>query len=292
MKKVAIYLLFCAALMIGFSCSQGKETGLAGSARIISLSPHITEIIYALGQENKLLAVTDYCRYPEPAQQKEKIGGLIDPNIEKIVSLQPTLLLGVPAHEKLNSELEKFDLRITMLENERITDVYRTIDSIGTLLQCEEKADSLSKGIRDSLMHLESTRPDKQPAALLVIGRERGTLRNITAAGTGTFMNEVWEIAGGKNIFPDLPSRYATINIESILKSDPDVIIEFDVLAPEGIINNPASTAWIELPRLSAVRNKQVFIIGGNYSLIPGPRLINLAHDFRKIISRIDTDQN
>lgn len=291
MKSVFASILLSSLLLINFACSAKDGDRYKSNKRIISLSPHITEIIYALGQDDELLAVTDYCRYPESAKLKEKIGGLIDANIEKIVSLRPNLLFGVPAHAQLNQELAKFDLQIIMLANESISDVLKTIDTIGVILDCRNEAKTLIQGIRDTLKYIESQKTGSLvPSALLAIGRERGTLRNITASGSNTYMDEIWKIAGGHNLFADLPTRYATINIESILKGDPDVIVEFDVIAPPGIMNSLENTAWRTMTDLKAVRNGHVFVIGDNYSVIPGPRMVKLARDFRNIIDVVNAD--
>jgi len=287
MKIILSGIVYAVLFFSLIACkNSSKESGFK-EKRVASLSPHITEIIYAWGAEKDLIAVTDYCRYPRAARKKEKIGGLINPNIEKIVALAPTYLIGVPAHAKLSNELAKFDLSIIMLPNENISDVLTTIDTIGTILDCDNQADLLIQSIRDSLQTLIASPPKTQPGAILVIGRENGSLRNVTAAGDDTFINELWEIAGGKNTFSDLPSRYGSVNIESLLKRDPEIIIEFDMKSGSGVFKLKSGNSWEQFENMTAVKNANLYKIGGDHTLIPGPRLISLARDFRYIIKNV-----
>ncbi|NOQ96839.1 MAG: ABC transporter substrate-binding protein [Calditrichae bacterium] len=290
MHKYLIFTILLAMILISHGCLDQKQKQVQSQKRIISLSPHITEIIYALGSEDELVAVSDFCRFPPAAGKKEKIGGLINPNIEKIVSLRPTLLIGVPSHTKLNDELAKFQLSVIMLPNENISDVLATIDTIGTLLDRKDNAALLIKNIKDSLSAIKTENGMQRPRATLVIGRERGTLKNITAVGEDTFINEVWEIAGGINIFSDLPARYSAVNLETILTRNPEVIIEFDIDGVPDIRKTNDAKIWKQLDHVSATANGKVFTVTGSHTLIPGPRLVLLARQFRTIINRISLD--
>ena len=281
------FIFFSFAFAI-IGCSNSNKSSESTKNRIISLSPHITEIIYALGGENDLYAVSDYCRYPLAATKKEKIGGLINPNIEKIVSLKPTIILGVPSHAKLNEELNKFDLHVVMLANENIDDVLFTIDSVGTLIGKVNTAKLLIKNIQDSLAVIGDGNRTGRPKAMLVIGRERGTIKNITAAGEDTFISEVWNLAGGENLFSDLPTRYSAVNLETILTRNPQVIIEFDIDGEAGIQTIP-DPAWDQLKNVGAIKKGHVITVSGNHTMIPGPRLIVLARQFRQIVDIVNS---
>jgi iron complex transport system substrate-binding protein len=275
---IAVYL---------FGCSSNNQDVSQKDMRIISLSPHITEIIYAIGADSNLVAVSDFCRYPPAAQKKEKIGGLIDPNIEKIVALKPSLIIGVPAHAKLNSDLRQFDLSIVMLTNETVDDVLTTIDSIGILCTRKQAANELIDTIQDMLSALKNAPKKQSPSALLVIGREKGSLKNITAAASNTFISEMWHLAGGKNAFPNLPSRYAMLNLEAIITRNPDVIIEFAIDDSAQVIRQTAESEWNKLNSVKAIKRGHIFRVSGNHTLIPGPRLTVLAGQFKEIIQLI-----
>ena len=278
-------------ILLGFliicGCKESADKIPPSKHRIISLAPHITEIIYALGAQDQLIAVTDFCRYPEAAMAKDKIGGLLNPNIEKMVSLRPTHLFGLPSHAKLKQKLDKFDLTVTMIPNETISDVLNTIITIGKMVGRNNTAKILELSIKNRLDSLRMSIPDKFYTAVLMIGREKGSLRNITVAGKDTYLDELWRLVGGNNCYADLPSRYGSINLESLLLRDPDLFIEFDMKKERGVSRVNITAEWEYIGNLKAVKNKNVFVIGGTHTMIPGPRVVWLAEDFNKIIKML-----
>jgi len=282
-KKVFIGLL----LLFLVSCTEQKKQSAQDELRIISLSPHITEIIYELKMDSSLVAVTDFCKYPAEAQKKESIGGLLNPNIEKIVNLKPTHLFGVPSHLKLNQEISKFGLEILMMPNETLTNIQDIISIISDTLGISESGQRLNEAIQNNINQIKKDK-NVNFTAMLVIGREKGSVKNITVAGPNTYLNEIWELAGGINIFNDLINKYTTVNIEEIIKRNPDIIIEFKMNSPKGITNTIPGIEWQYLNSVNAVKQKNVFGIGGNYSLIPGPRVVKLVEDFDCILKSIN----
>jgi cobalamin transport system substrate-binding protein len=281
-----VFYIFLVILLITSCKNRSEQSGQ--ERRIISLSPHITEIIYALGADHDLVAVSTFCKYPAQAQQKEKIGGLFDPNIEKIVSLKPTLLLGTPAHQKLNQDLQQFNLHIVMLPNETVADIIHTIDTLGQILGSESQAQNLIGHINQDILSLNrNQRRHQPPAAVLVIGKESGSLQNLMVAGRGTFLNELWTLAGGSNVFADLAVHYSAVNLESIIQRNPQVIIQFDPDRPAGIYTCKAEPEWHYLKEVEAVKNGNIYTIGGDFVFIPGPRFTLLALDFNKIVRQV-----
>lgn len=277
-------------LSSSWNCGVKKNENKITSHRIISLAPHITEIIYAIGAPDKLIAVSDFCKYPEEVKSKQRIGGLLDPNVELIISLKPTHLFGVPSHEKLDQKLKKFGLNVTMMPNENITDVLNSIKRIGQEIGCDQQSANLINQISNTLDSLKIKSGEKSgKSAVLIIGREKGTLRNITVAGNDTFLDEIWQLCGGKNIFDDMPIRYGNISLESLLIKDPDVIIEFEIEGGRNVLRVKNATEWDALNNLTAVKNHNIFIISGNHTLIPGPRMGLLAEDFARIIQDLNS---
>ena len=194
---------FLIILFLIGSCKQKHIVNDKPISRIISLSPHITEIIYSLGQQDKLIAVSDYCNYPPDTQKKERIGGVLNPNMEKMLSLKADLFIGTAGHSELAGKLEAQQLKTVLLPNDRLQDIFTTIDSLGTLLDCTIKADSVKAALQDSLLFYQQQahKLNIQPEALLVIGREPGSARKITASGSNTFLDEIWILLKGKNAF-------------------------------------------------------------------------------------------
>jgi iron complex transport system substrate-binding protein len=260
----------------------------SNARRIISLSPNITEIIYALGAEKDLVAVSSFCNYPPAVKEKEKIGGLLDPNIEKIISLNPTMLLGVPAHQKLDQDLRRFNLQILMLPNESVIDIIHAIDTLGQILHYGHEARELIRRLENELDLLAGGRKLHPPCtAVLVIGKEPGSLQNLMVAGPHTFVDELWNTVGGTNVFADLPVHYSTVNLETIIQRNPRVILQFAPDRPDGIYTSEQEPEWQYLKEISAVKNRNLYTIGGDYIFIPGPRFTLLARDFAKIINQV-----
>ncbi len=284
------YFWIIVFVFIWSACTQ-QPPQTSASQRVVSLSPHITEIIYALGQQDKLVAVSDFCSYPPEAQAKEHIGGLLNPNLEKILSLQANLFIGTPAHNDLAEKLAKQGLKSVLLPNDRLEDIFSSIDSVGTLLHCSQKARALNQAIHDSLtVYRIAAKRFKRtnPRALFVIGREPGTLRKLTIASGQTFLSQVWEALGGSNAFGTLSMKYVQINREALLENNPDLIIEFrykeawNAQKQEQLVHE-----WQSLGRLQAVQEKNIFVVTKDYTLIPGPRIYKLAADYVHIMKNL-----
>ncbi len=282
-------LIFLLMILAGCVRQPASKSSMAIN-RIISLAPNITEILYALGQQKKLVGVTDFCKYPPQARQKTHIGGFVNPNIEAIIGLKPDLLIGLPSHADLQEKLRNEHLRFVLLPDDRLDDVYFTIDSIGNLLGCAKKAQHLIKMIRDSIrfyrqraLHIERFRP----SAVLVVGRDPGSTTHLTVVGPHTFLDSIWTLLGGKNAFADLPTKYAQINRENILLKQPDIIVEFRYNQPWNARKDSLNLrSWQSLSMIPAVQNKQIYVLTGNYTLIPGPRIYKLAKDYYRIIDQ------
>jgi len=175
-----------------------------------------------------------------------------------------------------------------MLSNETVAEVLQTIDTLGQILGYPERAGQVIDRINAELTEIKArNRQNIPPSAMLVIGREPGSLQNLMVAGSRTFLNELWILAGGTNAFADLPVRYTAVNLEGIIERNPQVIIQFDSNQQRGILESSGEPEWSYLKDVDAVRKKQIYTIGGEYVFIPGPRLTLLAEDFAQVIGRM-----
>ena len=282
--KYFIYLIgFC--LLV--SCSSYQNNNNRQVQRVISLAPNITEMIYALDQQSKLVAVTDYCNYPPEAKSKGSIGALLNPNLEKIISLKPDLLIGTSAHSELALKLETQNLKTILLPNDTVDEIFLSIDSIGVLLDCRKRAAQLVQSIKDSM---DTYRSDlnsvsrKLPRAMLVLGRDPGTTRNIGVIGSHNYMDSLWVLTGGTNLFGDLNIKFAQISRENIIDRNPDLIIEFKIDVDWNEDKNKSNILeWSDLNLINAVSNKQIYVIPDESAFIPGPRIYHLAKSYAEI---------
>ena len=257
--------------------------------RIISLAPSITEFLFELGLEDRIVGVTRFCKFPKEAQLKESVGGLLDPNFEIIYRLNPDLVIyhhGATNHEQT---LKAMKLKTLTTTSTSIKGILKSIDDMGTLFDKKQKADSIKKKIQDKIDNLESkTRNVSAPRVLITYWRPlgEGKITQAYIAGNDTFFNELIKIAGGINAYQGPHAIISpVISAEGILRINPDVIIEINgELHKTGFSVADALEDWQNLSDLGAYKNKKIFILNKSHSGIPGPRITQTMQDLARCI--------
>lgn len=245
--------------------------------KVISVAPNITETIFALGQGEKLVGRTDYCEYPEDAKQIESIGSLESPNIEKILSLNPDLVIASTHFKKdVLQKLEELGLKVMVLYGEEsFQGVYQVIEKLGTVLNAKEEADKVIANMKQKVTNVITTVKDaEKPEVYYVVGfGESGDY----TAGRGTFIGEMIKMAGGKNAADDVKGwKYS---LERLVEKDPDILICSKGYSPKEkvILANGYKD-------LTAVKNGKIFDIDNDLLEIQGPRLADGLERLAKII--------
>ncbi|MBF8293671.1 MAG: Cobalamin-binding protein [Bacteroidetes bacterium] len=238
--------------------------------RIISLAPSITETLYALGLDSSLVGVTDYCDEPPAAKRKAKIGGILNPNIERILALQPDLVL-MSGSGNMRSDYDKLTssgISAFVSHPRSIDGILKSITDVGILTSREPIADSLVRLLlqrRDTLVRQAATHQKKTVLMLL-------SLNPIVAIGPGTFLDELITLANGRNIAHNSTTAYPLLSREEILRRQPDVIIATnDIVRSTDDLFSP----YPEWKSLTAVQNKRVAIVDASIVSRPGPRIID-----------------
>ena len=198
--------------------------------RVVSLSPAVTEIIYALGAQEMLVGRTDFCEYPAEAQQLPSIGGISNLNIESILSLNPDLVIsGSMVSKKVTDQMDAMGVpMVCVIEKPRFNALFDNISAIGRLVGKEHEADSLIENLELRIENLISSTDSSQlstpnsqlPTVYYVVGF--GASGNFTAGGN-TFINDIIRMAGGRNIAEDVEGW--SYSLEALVKEDPDYII-------------------------------------------------------------------
>ena len=246
--------------------------------RIISVAPSITEIIFALGKKDLLIARTDYCNYPEEVLNIESIGSLKDPNLEKIIELNPNAVL-VSTHFKPENirRLESLGIKVlAFYSDDTIKGVYNIIEKAGRLLKVTSKAKKIILNIKDDIRYVKElvSKAKKRPRVYYVIGF--GQWGDFTAGGN-TFIHELLEMAGGHNIARNLKGW--AYSFEKILEADPEIIICSKYYKmKEGL---ELSDNYKEL---NAVKNGKLYAFDNNTIDRQGPRLGEGLKALAKII--------
>jgi iron complex transport system substrate-binding protein len=253
--------------------------------RIITMSPAITEMVFALGAGDRVVATSDFRSFPEEALSREKVGGAVNPNFEKITALRPTLIIiqGVNAQIADFCRLRGIPFFRVKLDN--MADIAVALRQIGGRIGRAKEAEALVQEIASKIGTVRDavgTRP--RPKVFLSLHHVPGSLARLTTAGPGSFLQDAVEAAGGDNIFSDLNMLYPAVSKESLLKRQPDIIVEMlydPSMSEEG--RRILLEDWQALPGIPAVRRKRIVLLDDDFSLIPGPRCHRLVEKLARI---------
>jgi iron complex transport system substrate-binding protein len=254
------------------------------------MAPNLTQIVYDIGAQDLLVGVTDFCKFPPEARTKEKIGGWIDPNYEKILSLKPDLVLALQFHGKAVENLRKLGVRVLVLDCMTVEDVLDAYDVLGKALGHEREARTAQACLKVRLEKVRTEASKRRPVSVLfVIDRTPGALEQIYGVGPGNFVDELVRWAGGRNILSDAKEPYPLVSKEQLLRRDPRVIINAlsEAHLKSGGIEGEAAV-WDALPGLSAVKDHRVYCFTNEDYLIPGPTMANLAEYLSAIFGSLD----
>jgi iron complex transport system substrate-binding protein len=250
--------------------------------RIISLAPSNTEIVFALGLEDNLVAVTDFCNYPPQAKQKPSIGGFSTPNIEKIVALTPDLVLATSIHEKtIIPQLEQRGMTVFALAPRNINDVIAAITLVGEITHKEEASRlvaHMKSGIKAITDKTDNLAEAQKPRVFYITWHDP-----LLTAGSGTLADELIRMAGGVNIAGNL-SSYPSISLETAIAANPEVIITGVGMGTGA--DTPLKFAMNE-PRLRNVNarlNNRIYGIDTDLVGRAGPRLTDALEQFAGFI--------
>ena len=254
--------------------------------KIVSLVPAVTEILFAIGAGDRVVGISDFDTYPPEALNRPRVGALIDPNVETILALQPDLVIAYGTQSLLRERLAVGGIRqFPFVTGQTIGHILDSIRGLGRELGLQENGDRLAQEIQGTLDRLRNTRPANPPTVLLAHYRDLGTMGSFYSAGADSYYGELIEIAGGQNIFADVPENAFQPTLEAILDRAPEVIIE---LLPSNLDGDQQRERrledWAALSSVPAVRNGRVYVLAGDYLLLVGPRLRQVALDFADVI--------
>lgn len=242
--------------------------------RIISFIPAVTEMLFALGVGDRVVAVGSFDHHPPAIEKLPRVGALLDPDLERILSLRPDLVTVYGSQTDLRTQLERAKVPIFVYSHAGLSDVTKTILDLGERVGRADRARELTAEIEGTLAgvrHRVSTLP--RPRTLIVFGRESLALRGIYASGGYGFVHDMVTAAGAENVFADLKQQAVQATAELIIARRPEVILELraEPLTPEQLARELAT--WRQLSSVPAVRNRRLHIIVDPRVVIPGPRV-------------------
>ncbi len=271
----------CVALLAAVSISAQSRP-----QRIVSLVPALTEMLYAIGAGSQVVAVSSYDEYPAEVKALPRVGALLDPDTERIISLKPDLLITYGSQVDLRAQMKRAGIPTFDHRHAGLAHILVTIRDLGQRTGRGADADKLVGAIEARLAAVRARvagRP--RPKTLLVFSREPRTLRNVYVSGGRGFLHDMLEIAGGDNVFRDLDKESVQVSTETMLARAPEVILELrpeDV--PDGRPMQEELASWARLASVPAVRNQRVLLISGRAVTVPGPRVADSVERMAKAL--------
>jgi iron complex transport system substrate-binding protein len=271
MKKFLLILLFI--------------TNLWAQQRIVTLTPSINEIVYALDMGKNVVANTRYCNFPQESKKVKKVGGYASVSLEKIMLSNPSVVIAQNYDEKLLSDLKDLNIKTLTFKTNTIKDINNTIATLGDYFGKEQKAKELITNINSSLSSISKIVKDKK---ILVVISPKKTLSNqIYVSGNYLYFEDIIKASGNINAFQSSSKAQPVVNTEKIIKMNPDIIV---LLAPffDGKLKEieEIKKLWFDLP-INAARNKNVYVVDKLYAGIPSQRVVYFINDFKKILENV-----
>jgi iron complex transport system substrate-binding protein len=247
----------------------------ARPSRIISLVPAVTEMLFAVGAGNEVVGVSSYDTFPQEATTRPRVGALVDPDFEKILTLRPDLVVVYGTQGDLITRLERVRIPMFSYQHAGLADITQTIRELGDRIGRRTEGRRVADGIEAEVGAVRQRVAGRaRPRTALLFGREPGTLRDIYASGGIGFLHDMLLAAGGENVFADIRRQSVQATTEMLLARTPEVILELRGSADWSAERTARERAvWRGLPSLPAVRNNRLYLVADPALLVPGPRV-------------------
>jgi iron complex transport system substrate-binding protein len=278
-QRVRIVAVACAYLSA--AAIAIAQTGRV-PARIVSTSPSITETLFALDLGNRVVGVSTYCRYPERVASLPKVGTFLEPEPETIARLKPDVVFVQAGPNTAATHLASLGIRAVPVGPGTLPSVFSTIRQISEAAGVPERGDALVRRLQAALDEVKASvrgRPSKK--VLIVVGRRTGTLTDLVAVGSGSYLHEILTIAGGDNVLASVKLQYPRISMETVVSLAPDVIIDIGEMGESPTDSERrrqvTESLWARERLVKAVRDQAVHAVHDEAFVVPGPRVVDVA---------------
>ncbi len=280
---VASALSCCAWLALGCDRERRRAAARVNGQRIVSLSPAITETLYAIGAGPDLVGVSDYCNYPAAARKLPRTGTALTPGYEAITRLAPTLIVCEAAFSAPRRELSALGVTkfVPWLSLE---DIVASTRLLGALTAHAEAADALARKLWDDLAVAEA--PDG-PRVLAVLGEASGKLSEIYYIKKNSIHGAALRAAGARNAVTQDVAGVPRLSVEELLHLDPDAIIVLIAPTPNGPSDQQVLHDYQALEPLSARKNNRIGVLRSDEAFGDGPRILTLAQQLHEQVTRL-----
>jgi len=277
MRNTLAVLLACAGVAasaavcaeVSATDSSGRRVALAAPAqRIVSLAPHATELLYAAGAGEKLVAVSEYSDFPEAAKRLPRVASSAGIDLERLLALRADLVVAwrLEATAKALDRIESFGIPLVYIEPHRLAEIPQALETLGVLAGTQATAQAEAGRLRAELGRLASAYRARPPIDVFYQISDRPLM---TLNGRH-FVSDALALCGGRNVFADAPIIAPVVDAEAVLAADPQVII---AARPD-----PADTSWqgfwLKFGQMRAVRDGNLLALRGDVMHRHGPRAI------------------
>lgn len=271
-------LLGAATAFAAAACGDRAVQTASRAHRVVSTSPSMTEAVFAMGVGPALVGRSSFCDFPPEATAVEVVGGFADPNVERILALAPSLVIGErgPAGQAFVDRLASHSLSTWFPEMDTIAEIEAAITELGARLDATPRAAEIVADIERDLATIAPR--ERRPTAVLLFD-----WRPLVAAGSDTFPDELLRAAGADNVVKGV-GKYPKLSTEGLLALDPDVVID----GSAGMYAEPLARIVASIPGLEtlrAVREGRLRQLGGTAALRPGPRVGKGVQDLSKLLA-------
>jgi iron complex transport system substrate-binding protein len=270
-------------------------TARAQPVRIVSTFPSVTETLFALGAGDRVVGVSDYCRYPAAALSLPKVGTYTKPDTERIALLRPDLVFIQKSAANLADRLDALGIKHVEVKIGSLAEVYSMIRDIGRAVGLPGRAEKLNRDIRSRLDAIRAEAAGiTRPTVLIVVGKTPGLLTGLKAAGRSPYIGELLDIAGGSNVLTGTAIAYPQISLETVVRLNPDVILDTSNMgdaADASLRETRLREPWMAHRELAAVQNGMVFGLTSESLITPGPRVVDAVELLRAHLRRVEPHQ-
>jgi iron complex transport system substrate-binding protein len=280
--------ILCFCVLVALSANAELLPPGTPPQRIVSLSPSLTEILFAVGAGDRVVGVTSFCDYPPEARDITRVGDHLSPNVEAIVRVNPDLVIMLPSAAQLQPVLNGLGIKTLMLQLEGVEDILRVVESVGTAVGCQSEAMTLKNRLQSRLMRQTPSVGGPTPRVLIVVNHDAPRMTGFSSvyiAGRDGFYDRLISLAGGTNAY-DGALKYPQLSREGLLRLAPDILIDI-VPDPEAqrFTVEQVREGWKQTFKGSAAP-PVVTINTNDYVAIPGPRVMQLLDDFNDAVRK------
>jgi iron complex transport system substrate-binding protein len=271
-QRPSVLPWLAAFLAVAAACTA-EDRPQGPPQRLVALAPNLTETLFALDLGERVVGVGRYSSWPPEVESKPRLGGLVDPSLEALLALQPDLAILLTSEDDLAAHLRRLGIEVLLVRNDTLSDVEESMLTIAQRCGVPEAGQRL---VTQWHHELEPRDVAQGARIMLSVGRSPGRLTDILVAAPGTFLDELLVRLGGVNVFSDVGLPYPQVNLEEVVRRRPEVILELQGIEVSADAEAALAADWQHLPDIPAVANRRIYVLAGDWVLIPGPRLPRL----------------